>query len=81
MEKEKYITTSEFAKLDKQMVGAVDNFFTFTKKGENTAVDIRLAIGFWVLWNIMGSPPTEEESAELAPAIGTYLQNLISNFN
>jgi hypothetical protein len=41
-------------------------------------VDSRIKVGFWGLWNIAGEPPTQEESGDLAPAIGVYLDRVVS---
>ena len=71
---------NQLKEADKQMVDAVDNLFTYLETRKSMNVDIRMATGFWVLWNIAGNPPTQEESKELAPAIGIYLQNVINNF-
>lgn len=62
--------------IDKQMPEALNNLFGFIKHPK----DLRVEIGFWVLWNIAGEPPTHEESMELAPAIGTYLARVVEDF-
>jgi hypothetical protein len=61
--------------IDKQMPEALNNLFGFIKHPK----DLRVEIGFWVLWNIAGEPPTHEESMELAPAIGTYLTRVVKD--
>jgi len=69
----------ELAELDKQGVEALNNFTVFIENNKNEGIDLKASIGFWVLWNIKGSQPTQDESRELAPAIGAYLQKIISD--
>lgn len=69
----------ELAEFDKQSVEALNNFTVFIKNNENESIDLKAGVGFWVLWNIKGSQPTQDESRELAPAIGAYLHKIISD--
>ncbi len=68
----------QLAELDKQMPEGIDNFMEFVEKDKD--MDIRITVGFWVLWNIGGEAPTHDESKELAPVIGNYLLNVIKDF-
>lgn len=74
----KEIVTQLF-ELDKQMPEGLANFFAYIENSKDEDTDIRIKVGLWVLWNIIGSTPTEEESKELAPAIGSYLMHTTSN--
>ncbi len=65
----------QLSKIDKQMPEALSNLYSYIKQPK----DVRIEIGFWVLWNIAGEPPTHEESMELAPAIGTYLARVVED--
>lgn len=70
---------NQLAEIDKQMPTALDNFCGFINNNKNDKLNIEAVIGFWVLWNIKGQTPTENESKNLAPAIGRYLSKLISD--
>lgn len=69
----------ELAEFDKQGVEALNNFTGFIEKNKDKDNDLKAIVGFWVLWNIKGSSPSHKESRELTPAIGTYLQKVISD--
>lgn len=69
----------ELAEFDKQGVEALNNFTMFIENNKNKGIDLKASVGFWVLWNIKGSQPTQDESRELAPAIGVYLYKIISD--
>ena len=65
-----------------EMIYAIDNLSTYLKTRKNMKLDtqtIQQVIGFWVLWNIAGDPPTMEECKGLAPAIGMFLYNIVTN--
>jgi len=70
---------NQLAEIDKQMPTALGNFYCFIKNNKSDKLSIESVIGFWVLWNIKGQTPTENESKNLAPAIGRYLSKLISD--
>ena len=70
---------TELVEIDKQSVVALNNFTMFVKNNKNGSIDLKASVGFWVLWNIKGEQPTQEESQELAPAIGAYLYKIISD--
>lgn len=76
--KHKEILT-ELAGFNRQGIEALNNFTEFIQKNKNEDIDLNSSVGFWVLWNIKGNPPTQEEARELAPAIGVYIQKIISN--
>lgn len=69
------------SEINKQMPEAMDNFFGYINKNKETSVNLTITIGHWVLWNIIRGNPTHEECKELAPAIGTYLMKIISDFS
>jgi len=69
----------ELAEFDKQGVEALNNFTVFIENNKNEGIDLKASVGFWVLWNIKGIQPTQDESRELAPAIGAYLHKIISD--
>ena len=70
---------AELVEYDKQGVEVLYNFIGFIGKNTSNETDLSAVVGFWVLWNIRGNPPTHEESSELAPAIGTYIQTVIND--
>lgn len=73
--------TNQLKKINEQLVEAVNNLFSYIETRKNSDIQIQTLIGFWVLWNILGDPPTQEECKELASAIGVYLYNIINNLD
>lgn len=65
--------------LDKQMTGALINLEVFLKNNSGMNVNKSAIVGLWVLWNIAGEAPTHEVGQILAPAIGSYLLNLVKD--
>ena len=72
---------NQLTELDKQMEDAINNLFSYTETLNSEDIKIQTVIGFWVLWNITGEPPTDDESNELAPVIGMCLYNVINSLN
>lgn len=72
---------NQLLEIDRQMPEAMDNFFSYIKKGGEASVDLMADIGYWVLWNIMGDKPKYEECVALAPAIGTYLARVVNDLS
>lgn len=68
------------SEIDPQLPAAVDNLFDFIKKQENVGAELRANLGVWVLWNIAGSCPEHREMEKLAPAIGMYIETLVTKF-
>ena len=80
--KEEYAEVmNQLTELDKQMEDAINNLFSYTETLNSEDIKIQTVIGFWVLWNITGEPPTDDESNELAPVIGMCLYNVINSLN
>jgi hypothetical protein len=67
------------SKRDQQMSEGLNNFFSYFESRKDPALDPRVMVGFWVLWNIAGEPPTQEQSKDLAPAIGMYLDRVVTD--
>ena len=78
-EEEYEAITKQLENLDKQMINALANLRQYLETRKGVDLDLRSTVGFWVLWNITGNPPTHDESKELAPAIGVYLQKVVSD--
>jgi hypothetical protein len=57
----------------------LDNFFHYMELKEDSDLNIDSKIGFWVLWNIAGEPPSHDEAQSLAPALGVYLEKVVSD--
>jgi len=69
---------NQLAQIDKKMPAGLDNFYSFINNKKKN-LDIKIVVGFWVLWNIKGQAPTRNESKNVAPAIGQYLSNTITS--
>jgi hypothetical protein len=69
----------EMAIIDEEMTGALSNYLNFMLSNSKLEVQLTNTAGMWVLWNMLGEFPEHADSAKLAPAIGTYLSNLIDD--
>ncbi len=71
----------DLAKIHKEMPAAMNNYLEFTYNSMKAKeAEVNAVTGIWILWNIMGHAPEYEESKALAPAIGTFLSLVISEF-
>jgi hypothetical protein len=67
------------SQFDRQMPEGLSNLYGYFASHTDANIDSRIKVGFWVLWNIAGEPPTQEESRDLAPAIGVYLDRVVTD--
>lgn len=73
------IYTESLSELYGDFRAGLDNFFQYLQLKKDTDSQINSVIGFWVLWNIAGDPPSLDESQSLAPALGVYLDKVVSD--
>ncbi len=50
----------------------LDDFVRFVRKSVENGIDLEVAVGGWVLWNVKGDKPSTDELA-VAPVIGGLL--------
>ncbi len=67
----------EMATVDEDMTAALSNYLDFMLSNSKLEIQPTNTAGMWVLWNMLGESPEHADSAKLAPAIGTYLSNVI----
>ncbi len=65
--------------INAQMLDFIDDIYEFFSKKADETSDPKHIIGLWVLWNIGGGMPSLEECRALAPAIGSFLNKVISD--
>lgn len=59
--------------LDPEMIDALDDFLEMNEDARIDENTLSGNIGMWVLWNVKGIAPTNEEYNELSPAIEKFL--------
>jgi len=57
-----------------QAVSAIDDFQKFVNRNTESGFDLETSVGSWILWNLKGDTPSEQEIAA-AGAIGTLIVN------
>jgi len=77
---EKDTILRQAAEIDVQLPVAVNDLFDFIEKQKDVAVGLQAHMGVWVLWNIGGGCPSHREMEKLAPAIGMYIDKLVTKF-
>ncbi|KAF0124603.1 MAG: hypothetical protein FD154_2299 [Elusimicrobia bacterium] len=77
---EKAAILRQAAEIDSQLPAAISNLFDFVEKQKSAEAGLRANLGVWVLWNIGGGCPEHREMEKLAPAIGMYLEILVTKF-
>ncbi len=63
---------------DHQGAESYANFSKYVTQTVDSGIDIRTAIGSWVIWNIKAEQPTQQELT-CASAIGATFQTSMSN--
>ncbi|MDD3582169.1 MAG: hypothetical protein PHW74_14285 [Desulfobacca sp.] len=74
-EKRNYITdivSQELKQLHEHGHGALLDFNNFVVRNVNQGIELEVAIGLWVIWNLKGGQPTYEE-VQPAGVIGKFL--------
>ena len=66
------IVAQELREWQKQGYAGLEDFLAFAKKNTDAGVELPLAIGSWIVWNLKKEPPNREE-LEVAGAIGLSL--------
>jgi hypothetical protein len=67
--------------IDEELPGALSNYMDFARSNSNGGEPLIHITGIWVLWNMLGEFPNQEDSKRLAPAIGTFLGNLVDDLS
>ena len=72
---------SQLESINPEMVPALQNFLEFNGKGKTDDQTMSGNVGIWVLWNVKGTAPTNEEYNVLALAIEKYLVRVVKELS
>ena len=72
---------TEIESLNPEMVEALTDFMEFNGKGKTDDETMSGNVGIWVLWNVKGTAPTNDEYNVIAPAIEKYLVRVVKELS